>query len=61
MITSAGVDMEFPAEISGHSAKFVIDDATTKNVRTGSIWRVQFTVNGRDRTPVNGKVVRKDE
>jgi hypothetical protein len=57
---SSAVDLEFPAVISGHEALFVVNDTEVKDVRAGSIWRIQFTVNGRDRTPINGKVVRKD-
>lgn len=48
------------AEIEGHTAQFVINDTDVTGVKTGSVWRLQFTIDGRDKTPVNGKVVRKD-
>lgn len=47
-------------KISGQYAFFVIEHALVENVRNNSTWRLQFTVDGRDESPVIGKVVRKD-
>lgn len=52
--------LEFDADISGHQALFVIDDEAVKDVRNGSLWRIQFTYAGRDRAPINGKINRRD-
>lgn len=60
VITSLRTELEFPAVISGSRARFVIDDEAVKGVKTGSKWRLQLTINGKDRAPINGKVVRKD-
>lgn len=60
VFTTGVVDYEFFAEIDGPRAKFVIDDQAVLDVRSNSIWRLQFVINGRDRAPIVGKVVRKD-
>ena len=60
VFTSSNTDYEFNAVIDGHEARFSINDDDVVNVRTNSVWRLQFNFGGADRTPVNGKVVRKD-
>lgn len=53
-------EIEFPAVISGSEAQFFIDDDDLAEVKHNSLWRLQFTVGGKDRSPVVGKVSRKD-
>ena len=53
-------EIVIPAVISGHEAQFSIDDETVKGVKTGSLWKLQFTVSGKDKAPVIGRVNRKD-
>lgn len=60
VFTSGTTDYEFSATISGSEAHFFIDDDDVVAVKNNSLWRIQFTVNGQDRTPIVGKVVRKD-
>lgn len=60
VFTSGSTNYEFSAVITGHQAQFTVDDEAVKDVRNGSLWRLQFTINGKDKSPVVGKVVRKD-
>lgn len=61
IFTSGSNVVEIEAKsISGGIAYFDIKSADVENVRGNATWRVQFTVNGRDESPVIGKVVRKD-
>lgn len=62
IIFNAGTvnEIEFEAVIDGSNAQFIIDDTEVADVKTGSKWRLQFTVDGQDKTPVLGKVSRKD-
>lgn len=53
-------EIEFFATITGSQAQFLIDDASVANVKNNSTWRLQFTIDGRDKSPVIGKVSRKD-
>lgn len=48
------------ATITGHEAQFLIDDASVSGVKTGSKWKLQFTISGLDKAPVIGRVNRKD-
>ena len=60
VFTSGTTEYTFEAEIVGHTAQFIVDDQSVADVRNGSMWRLQFTVDGIDRALVVGKVVRKD-
>lgn len=60
VFTSGRNEVEFSAVISGSEAQFLIDDASVADVKNNSTWRLQFTINGRDKSPVIGKVSRKD-
>lgn len=60
VFTSGSTELEFDAVVNGHTAQFIVDDEAVKDVRNGSVWRLQFTVDGIDKAPVVGKVVRKD-
>lgn len=53
-------DLEFDADISGSEAQFFINDDDVVNVKHNSQWRLQFTIDGKDKAPVVGKVARKD-
>jgi len=52
--------VEFDAVIDGETATFVIESAAVESIRNNATWRLQFTVDGRDESPVIGKVERKD-
>jgi hypothetical protein len=60
VFVSGTTSYEFPAVVSGSEAQFSINDQDVVNVKSGSFWRLQFTINGKDKTPIVGKVVRKD-
>lgn len=60
VFTSGKVEVEFQATIVGSEAQFLIDDASVVDVKNNSTWRLQFTIDGRDKSPVIGKVSRKD-
>lgn len=49
------------AVIVGHQATFAVPHDLTDNTKKDTLWRVQFTIDGRDKAPVAGKVVRKGE
>lgn len=57
---SGKTELEFPAVIDGSEAQFLIDDASVVDIKNNSTWRLQFTIDGRDKSPVIGKVSRKD-
>lgn len=57
---SGKTELEFPATIDGDAASFQIDDTLVADVKQNSTWRLQFTINGIDKSPVIGKVSRKD-
>lgn len=52
--------VEVIGDIYGDTAMFVIHSDDVLNVRSNASWRLQFTVDGRDESPVVGKVIRKD-
>ena len=60
VFTSGKNEVEFSATIVGSQAQFLIDDASVADVKNNSTWRLQFTIDGRDKSPVIGKVSRKD-
>lgn len=57
---SGVTEYSFQAVISGSEAQFNINDVDVINVKTGSLWRLQFTIGGKDKSPIIGKVIRKD-
>lgn len=57
---SGKTELSFTAKIVGNEAQFLIDDASVENVKNNSTWRLQFTIDGIDKSPVIGKVSRKD-
>lgn len=60
VFTSGRNEVEFSATIVGSEARFLIDDASVADVKNNSTWRLQFTIDGIDKSPVIGKVSRKD-
>lgn len=60
VFTSGKTVAEFHATIEGDAATFVIDHSQVTNIRNNATWRLQFTIDGVDESPVVGKVVRKD-
>jgi len=59
IFTSGKTVIEVPGEINGSTATFTVLSDVVANVRNGATWRVQFTVDGLDESPVIGKVSRK--
>lgn len=53
-------DIESDAVISGSAATFTIKYTDVVDVPTGGPWRMEVSVNGIDKAPVIGKVVRTD-
>ena len=49
-----------PDRIENDTASFIIRSSDVESVRNNATWRLQFTVDGLDESPVIGKVVRKD-
>ena len=60
VFVSSNVEYVAQGVIQGHKAVIVVDDDLVVDVKSGATWRLQFTVNGRDKAPIIGKVVRKD-
>lgn len=60
VFTTGTTSIEFQATIEDDKAEFLIDDASVVNVKNNSTWRLQFTIDGIDKSPVIGKVSRKD-
>lgn len=60
VFTSGKTVAEFAATIEGDTATFTIDNDSVANIRNNATWRLQFTIDGVDESPVVGKVVRKD-
>jgi len=57
---SGKTEVEFSATIVGNEARFLIDDAGVAGIKNNGTWRLQFTIGGQDKSPVIGKVSRKD-
>lgn len=60
IFTSGSNVFEIVGNIYGDAASFVIQNSIVENVRNNAAWRLQFTIDGRDESPVVGKVIRKD-
>lgn len=61
IVFTSGINTyEFDAVVSGSEAHFTVNDADVVDVRSGSTWRLQFTMGGKDKSPIVGKVARKD-
>ncbi len=59
IFTSGKTIVEVPGVINGSVASFTVRADDVANVRNGATWRVQFTIDGKNESPVTGKVVRK--
>lgn len=60
IFTSGTTTVEVEGEIKGNAVFFIVRSDEVESIRNNASWRIQFTIDGRNESPVIGKVVRKD-